>query len=168
MKPRWSRAPAAALMLATSALAVTTTALLYRRFDATLVAAPRSPRRTTAAEAPALTSHHLPTDAAFTILVSSYPIGEPTTPADVAAMTGWLESSGFNVFHAEVDLGSRGRWQRVLAGVYADAESGQHDADRLRAAVPQSDARVVSAAYATGIVATSMSGGAAWPSGSEP
>jgi general secretion pathway protein A len=169
LKPRWSLVAAAALMLATSAVAVTTTALLYRRFDTKLAAAPRPPRKAAPADAPPapIASHHLPMEAAFTILVSSYPIDEPTTPADVAAMTSWLESSGFAVFHAEVDLGSRGRWQRVLAGVYADAESGQRDADRLKAAVPRSDARVVSAAYATGIVATSMTI-VGPPNGTEP
>src|SRR5216683_2393957 len=99
-------------------------------------------------------SRRLPPDAAFTILVGSYPIDEPTTAADVAALTGWLESSGFAVFYADVDLGSRGRWQRVLAGAYTDPESARRDADRLKAAAPQSDARLVSAGFASGIVAT--------------
>ncbi len=72
----------------------------------------------------------------------------------MAALTDWLESSGFTVFYADVDLGSRGRWQRVLAGAYADPESARRDADRLQDAAPHSDARLVSAGFATGIVAT--------------
>jgi hypothetical protein len=99
-------------------------------------------------------SRQLPADAVFTILVGSYPIGEPTTAADVVALTDWLESSGFVVFYADVDLGARGRWQRVLAGAYTDPESARRDADRLKAAAPQSDARLVSAGFASGIVAT--------------
>jgi hypothetical protein len=115
-------------------------------------------------------THRLPADAAFTILVGSYPIGEPTTAADVAALTDWLESSGFAVFYADVDLGSRGRWQRILAGAYTDSESARRDADRLKIAAPQSDARLVSAGFATGIVATVSheAGAAARHSGTEP
>jgi hypothetical protein len=57
------------------------------------------------------------------------------------------------VFHAEVDLGSGGRWQRVLAGAYTDPEMARRDVDRLKTLAPQSDAHLVSAALATGIVA---------------
>src|SRR5713226_2668290 len=56
----------------------------------------------------------LPADAALTILVSSYPVVEARSVADITAVTDWLEAFGFRVFYAEVDLGSRGRWQRVL------------------------------------------------------
>jgi len=97
---------------------------------------------------------HLPPGAALTILVSSFPIAETATIADVAALTEWLESSGFPVFYAEVDLGSRGRWRRVLAGAYTDPESARRDADRLKAAAPQSDARLVSGAFAASAMAT--------------
>ena len=63
----------------------------------------------------------------------------------MSALTEWLEASGFRVFHAEVDLGPRGRWQRVLAGAYTDSQTARRDAERLKAAAPQSDAHLVSA-----------------------
>src|SRR5207244_13032946 len=72
--------------------------------------------------APPRVDRHLPGGATLTVLVSSFPIAEPSTMADVAALTEWLESAGFPVFYAEVDLGSRGRWHRVLAGAYTDPE----------------------------------------------
>jgi SPOR domain len=97
---------------------------------------------------------HLPAGATLTVLVSSFPIAESSTPADIAALTEWLESSGFPVFYADVDLGSRGRWQRVLAGAYTDAEIARRDADRLRSAVPKSEARLVSAGFAAGVTGT--------------
>jgi len=67
-------------------------------------------------------------------------------------MTDWLEGSGFRVFHAEVDLGSRGRWRRVLAGAYTDPQAARRDEERLKAAAPQNDVHLVSAGFATGLV----------------
>jgi len=178
LKPRASLVAAAALVLLTSAITVATTAFVYQRFDASVSAAAaevRSPERlallrsqsdagslqegargfqpsgSSRASAPRV-DRHLPVGATLTVLVSSFPLAETSTAADVAALTEWLESSGFPVFYAEVDLGSRGRWQRVLAGAYTDPEIARRDADRLRSAVPKSDARLVSAAYAAGAV----------------
>ena len=94
----------------------------------------------------------LPADAALTILVSSFPLAEARTAADITAVTEWLEASGFRVFYSEVDLGSRGRWQRVLAGAYTDPLTARRDVDRLKAAAPQSDVHLVSAGVATGLV----------------
>jgi type II secretory pathway predicted ATPase ExeA len=94
----------------------------------------------------------LPADTALTILVSSHPVAEPRTAADITAVTDWLEAFGFRVFYSEVDLGSRGRWQRVLAGAYTDPLTARRDVDRLKAAAPQSDAHLVSAGVATGMV----------------
>ena len=136
------RAPlvaAAAVVLLSCALAAGSTAYVYQHF-ASIAGLPigRSPERvalSSANEAPpaehrdastrgvrrirprasqAGLDRHLPADAAVTILVSSYPLNEPTAPAEIAALTDWLEGAGFRVFYAEVDLGSRGRWQRVL------------------------------------------------------
>ena len=89
----------------------------------------------------------------MTILVGSYPLADPAAPRTIAALTDWLEGSGFRVFYAEVDLGSRGRWQRVLAGAYTDPEAARRDVERLKAAAPQSDVHLVSAGFATGLVA---------------
>jgi type II secretory pathway predicted ATPase ExeA len=165
LKPRASLVAAAALVLLASAIAVGMTAFFYQRFDASVSAAAaeihaperrastEGARAVQASETPRI-DRHLPAGAALTILVSSFPIAEAATIADVAALTEWLESSGFPVFYAEVDLGPRGRWRRVLAGAYTDPESARRDADRLKAAAPQSDARLVSAAFAAGAIAT--------------
>jgi general secretion pathway protein A len=176
------RAPlvaAAAVVLLSSALAVGATAYLYQRFadGVTVVRAAPAAR---AALPPHVTpaafvgsgnlDRQLPADAALTILVSSFPVAEPTAAGDVQALTDWLEASGFRVFHADVDLGSRGRWQRVLAGAYTDRETARRDVDRLRAAAPASDVRLVSAEFATGMIAA-VSGepdAAVHRSGTEP
>jgi hypothetical protein len=179
LRPRASLFAAAAIVLLAASLAVAATAVVYQRLDAAVIAAARLPALREPQGAPSdhtvaeprgdrparhdsagarvfqpSVSRQLPPDAAFTILVGSYPAAEATTAADVAALTDWLESSSFAVFYADVDLGSRGRWQRVLAGAYTDPESARRDADRLKAAAPQSDARLVSAGFANGIVAT--------------
>ena len=54
------------------------------------------------------------------------------------------------MYYATVDLGPRGRWQRVLAGTYADAEAARADAARLNDARSGLSARVVTARFATG------------------
>ncbi len=112
-------------------------------------------------------ARELPADAAFTILVSSFPLPLDAAAPDVASTTQWLEASGFRVFYAEVDLGSHGRWQRVLAGAYTDSQSARRDADRLRAAAPQSDAHLVSASFAIGLAPRGLQTDPG-PSGTEP
>jgi hypothetical protein len=112
-------------------------------------------------------ARELPADATFTILVSSFPLPLEAAAPDVASTTQWLEASGFRVFYAEVDLGSHGRWQRVLAGAYTDSQSARRDADRLRAAAPQSDAHLVSASFAIGLAPRGVET-APGPSGTEP
>src|SRR5439155_614483 len=181
LKPNASLGAAAALVLLASAVAVATTAFVYQRFDASVSAAAaeiRSPERlallrpasgaaaihegargfhptgTAPSSAAPRVDRHLPAGATLTVLVSSFPLAESSTTADIAALTEWLESSGFPVFYAEVDLGSRGRWQRVLAGAYTDPEIARRDTDRLRSAVPKSEARIVSAGFAAGLMDT--------------
>ena len=75
----------------------------------------------------------------FSIVVGTYPPGAD----DARAMFEWLETSGYRASRAEVDLGSRGRWQRVLAGTYIDVDRARREAERLKAAVPGLDGRVV-------------------------
>ncbi|HYM22080.1 MAG TPA: AAA family ATPase, partial [Vicinamibacterales bacterium] len=70
----------------------------------------------------AAASRQLPREAALTILVGSYPVGAAASTEGLRAMTDWLETSGFQVFYADVDLGAQGHWQRVLAGAYTDPE----------------------------------------------
>ena len=197
-RPRVSLVAAAAVVLLSSSLAVGASAYLYQRFTTAEQAGahppalrePQSipsssrddrlaPPVSVAVHVPAANAalgvtqgidRELPAQAAFTILVSSFPVGLETTVADVAALTDWLEVSGFRVFFADVDLGSHGRWRRVLAGSYTDSRTARRDAERLRAAAPQSDVHLVSAGFAIGMVATAPREPVAdlRPSGTEP
>jgi general secretion pathway protein A len=155
---------AAAVVLLSSTFAVGASAYVYQRLATSgrvarstahvgpIPAAPVTP----AAAVPrnvASPDRELPAEAAFTILVSSFPDGPASTASNVASTTEWLEASGFRVFHAQVHLGSRGRWQRVLAGAYSDSQSARRDMERIRAAAPESDAHLVSAGFAIGLAA---------------
>ncbi len=91
----------------------------------------------------------LPAEAAVTILTGSYPAADPASARSIRALTDWLEASGFAVYYAEVDLGSRGRWRRVLAGAYTDRDEARRQAARLNQAAPRLDAVVVTALFAT-------------------
>ena len=188
LKRRASLLAAAAVVIMSSAFAVGASTYLYERFAASEGLRTRATERLALPAAPAVqlpvaaiapsvapadaqaVDRELPADAAFTILVGSYPVGQGGAAADVAAVTDWLESSGFRVFYAEVNLGSRGRWQRVLAGAYTDSRTAGRDAERLRAASPQNDIRLVSAGFAIGMVAASPRPADAdlRPSGTEP
>jgi hypothetical protein len=127
----WSRrlsilAPAAVVLLA-SMLAVASMTYLYERFANGTVHAAAAPQ---------------------TILVGSFPASDA---AGVRALGEWLQASGFQASRVEVDLGPRGRWQRVLAGTYTDPEAAARDAARLNEAAPGLDARVLNAALASNI-----------------
>ena len=106
--------------------------------------------------------------AALTILVSSYPTSESSTSANVDALTRWLEADGFRVFHADVDLGTRGRWRRVLAGSYTEVEAARRDVDRLKAAAPGAELQLLTAAEARAGDAAAVDAGARARPGSEP
>ena len=132
---RASLRAAAAVVLLASAFAVGATAYLYERFAPAIEAAsaPASARR-------------LPSSASLTILVGTYPAITPIESGQIRSMAEWLEMAGFRAYLTELDLGSRGRWQRVLAGAYTDPEMASHDLDRLKNAAPGLDARIVSTA----------------------
>jgi type II secretory pathway predicted ATPase ExeA len=187
LKRRASLVAAAAVVMLSSAFAVGASTYLYERFAASEEIRMRTAERSVLPAAPAVQlpvatvapagtsdvpaiDRELPADAAFTILVGSYPLGQSETATEVASVTGWLEASGFRVFYAEVNLGSRGRWQRVLAGAYTESRTAGRDAERLRAASPQNDIRLVSAGFAIGMVAASPRPADAdlRPSGTEP
>jgi len=152
---------AASVLASAAATGAAATAMLYDRYverslhaqAPTPVPSPAStpiaPARHRDAGA-AVVSRQLPSSAALTILVGAYPAGASTTPDAVRDMTDWLETSGFQVFYAEVDLGSQGRWRRVLAGAYTDPETARRDAARIMAAAPQLDAHVIGAEAAAG------------------
>ena len=178
--PVWlRRAPlvaAAIVVLLSSTLAVGATAYLYQRFASGVAHANATPARVAPVGPPAPVApvsfgagRRLPSDAALTILVGSYSLADPAAAEDIRAMTEWLEAGGFHVFYAEVDLGTRGRWQRILAGAYTDHEAALREVSRLKAAAPASEPRLVSAGYATGVVlALSREPDAARRDGMEP
>ena len=163
-RPGWfsrraSLVAAAAVVLLSSSLAVGASAYLYERFataERTGASPPAlrevQPANVVRSVTPGV-DRGLPVEAAFTILAGSFPVAQETTAADVTTLTDWLEASGFRVFFADVDLGSRGRWRRVLAGSYADSQTARRDAGRLKAAAPQSDVHPVSAGFAIGLTA---------------
>jgi type II secretory pathway predicted ATPase ExeA len=163
LKQRASLFAAAAVVLLASGVAVGATTYLYQRFaegTAPLAAISAAAGTVDAARVrdvelnpSASFARALPANAELTILVGSYPASSAESNDDVRALTNWLEASGFPVFYADIDLGSRGRWHRVLAGAYTDPALAHRDAERLRAAAPSTDAHVVSAGFATGLTA---------------
>jgi hypothetical protein len=161
-QPGASLAGAAAVMLAAAAFAVGSTAYLYQRFaDRPMEAAAGGTRigatalgtsGVRAATTPvSRVSRALPADALFSILVDTYPLasaGSEHTVGNIRALAEWLEMSGYAVYSADVDLGAKGRWQRILAGAYTDRQAAQREATRLNAVVPGAHARVIDAAAA--------------------
>jgi general secretion pathway protein A len=150
--PRWNRlarrAPlvaAAAVVLLACATTVGVSAFVYERF----AAAPKRPEiaRNVAALASAAPAadRTLPSNAAFTILVGAYPLDDPHSSADIRSTTEWLEAAGLKVYYAPIDSASGGRWQRVLAGAYADDTAARADAAKLKTSVPAIDPQVVAA-----------------------
>jgi general secretion pathway protein A len=146
--PHYGAAGAAAVALLASAFAVGSSAYLYQHFfDPTVEAA--SPSANRAPSRPAVTARRqLPPGALQTILVGSYPLADVNVEANVRAITEWLEMSGYAVYYVGVDLGSKGRWYRVLAGAYTDPQLAEREASRLNAVVPGARARVINAAGA--------------------
>jgi type II secretory pathway predicted ATPase ExeA len=148
---RASLAAGAAVVLLAAAFAVGATTLLYRRFGVdTLQASSRPAGVEIVLPAAKTADRQLPADAALTILVGSYPAATDGSDAEIRSLTEWLEASGHRVYYTQVDLGLRGRWQRVLAGAYTDLEAATADAARLESAAPGIDFQVVSSAFATG------------------
>jgi general secretion pathway protein A len=77
-------------------------------------------------------AHRLPDAAAYTILVASYSTRVRESSAQIAALTERLESSGFAVYYADVDLGARGTSRRVLAGAYLDLQDARRDEAHIK------------------------------------
>jgi general secretion pathway protein A len=140
-----SLAGAGAVALLASVFAVGSSTLLYQRyFDQPVEAA--SVNRVLPSTPTIAVARLLPPDALRTILVGTYPMAEANAGANVRAITEWLEMSGYAVFYATVDMGAKGRWQRVLAGAYTDPQVAEREAHRLNAVVPGAGARVIDAA----------------------
>jgi hypothetical protein len=95
-------------------------------------------------------------------LVGAYPLADPQSAQNIRSTTEWLAASGLHVYYAPINSASGGRWQRVLAGPYADDAAARADVDRLRTAAPTLDAQVVVANAAGGpgaAPADAMTGG---------
>ena len=158
--PRASVFGAVATIVAAAVLAASGTAYVYARYVEALPVPPiagvhlaepaAAPMLTGAVPGSADADRHLPPAAAMTILTGSYPVAEVDSATAIRALTDWLEASGFAVYYADVDLGSRGRWRRVLAGAYTDPNEARRQAARLNEAAPRLDAVVVTAPFATG------------------
>ena len=146
LKPLKAAGGVLAFLAAASAIGSTT--FLYERIAvlAQRISEAAGAASTTFA-APA--DRRLPAGTALTILVESYPESEASEAA-VRKLTGWLEASGFRVFHERVDLGADRRRWRVLAGAYTEHEyeTASWDAARLKVTAPVLEARVVTTASA--------------------
>jgi general secretion pathway protein A len=133
----------AAVVLLACAMAVGVSAFLYERYALT-AAQPAAPPQGASHEN-AVVDRALPSTAPYTILVGAYPLADPRSVADIRATTEWLEAAGMHVYYAPIDSTDGGRWQRVLAGAYADDAAARADAERLKAAIPSIDTQVVAA-----------------------
>ena len=81
--------------------------------------------------------------APYTVVVGSFPVGEDSL-ARLDALTERLTSMGYQVYHADVDLGSRGWWRRVLVGSYDELGEARVALARLQKATHEfDDARAV-------------------------
>jgi type II secretory pathway predicted ATPase ExeA len=139
-----------AVVLLACAMAVGVSAFLHYGFGRGGAPGARPAASAPAAAATPVVDRTLPSTAAYTILVGAYPLDDPQSAIDIRSTTGWLESAGLRVYYAPIDSATGGRWQRVLAGAYADDAVARADADRLKAAVPAIEAQVVSANPAGG------------------
>jgi SPOR domain len=158
IRRRASLLAGAAVVLLASALAAGGTAFVYQRLVARTVQAsadampiqpaPSAPQIVPAAGV--VDEHRLPATARYTLLTGSFPATNAASAAQVEALTEWLQAGGFAVYYVEVDLGARGRWQRVLAGAYTDLQSARADQERLRD--QGADAHVVGAEAAAGLI----------------
>ena len=84
--------------------------------------------------------------APYTIVVASLPWNDPSQEQSAAkfeSVTQRLASMGYEVYHVDVDLGSRGRWRRVLAGAYERLEDARRDEARLTMTREFDDTRAV-------------------------
>ena len=142
------KAAGAAAVLLFVATAVGSTTFLYEQIAALARIINGAAATSFSASVPQ-PNRRLPAGTALTILVRSYPEGEASEAA-VRTLTGWLEASGFHVFHEPIDLGADGRRWRVLAGTYPEHEyeRASWDAARLKVAAPVLEARVITTASA--------------------
>jgi hypothetical protein len=152
---RGSLTVGAAVVLIAATLAVGATALLYAHLEmdaleasAVPVPAASAPASDTRLRVPPAIDRRLPHGASLTILTGSYPV--PRGDRERRSLTQWLEASGYRVYYAQVDLGTAGVWQRVLAGAYSDPDVAEAEAARMNIAAPALEAKVVTSDTARG------------------
>jgi hypothetical protein len=128
--------------------AVGATAFLYERFALPTLQASQQPAPL---HQPVSIRRPLPEGTAATILAGSFSLADPASAAAIESLTARLEAVGYKVYYAEIDLLARGRWLRVLAGAFNDAQAAQVEASRLSSAIALPAPLVVSAGSATGL-----------------
>ena len=140
-------APAAVVLLA-SMLAVGSATYTYERYTHRPAAVVGSSGQTPASPAARVGAAGGGADARRVVFVGSFPSADV---GGLQALGDWLRAAGFAPASVEVDLGTRGRWQRVVAGTYTDLETAERDAARLNSAAPGLNARVLSAALVSDV-----------------
>jgi hypothetical protein len=105
-----------------------------------------------------------PAQAPYTVVVASFrlePSGDPSeaTAAQMDALARRIEALGYEVGQADVDMGARGRWRRVLAGAYGSLDDARREAARLQLMREFGDARVIKSAAGSSGVSTRAAGG---------
>jgi general secretion pathway protein A len=138
----------AAVILLAVGCAVGATAYLYERFAFPTLQASHQPVEFRRA---AMVSRPLPDGTVATILAGSFSLADPAAATAIESLTARLEAVGYKVYYAEVDLLERGKWLRVLAGAFGDAETARAEASRLSSAIAVRAVYAVSAGLATGI-----------------
>jgi len=170
---RVSLMASAAVALLASVVGVGTTAFVYQRY----IAKPREAKSRLASRASAASidavDRSLPPQTILTLLVGSFPLSgaeqvRVAAAGEVRSTTERLEKLGFQVYYADVDLGDRGRWRRVLAGAYTNDADAYADAARLSSTTAGANARIVTSGFATGLTTANDGGSVASRAGSDP
>jgi general secretion pathway protein A len=79
----------------------------------------------------------------YGVAVASFSLGDVAAPARVAALMAAITDLGYSVYHADVDLGPRGRWTRVIVGAFAAEADARRQQARLRSTTRFRDARLI-------------------------
>jgi len=125
-------------------------------------AAPSGPHAD--AQEPARVADAEPAARPHAVMIASFPLVQPGDLSESAALrldrlTRRIQSLGYDVRQVDVDLGSRGRWRRVLVGGYENLDEARREAARLRLIREFGDAQVVTSAPESVGSSTGMAAG---------
>ncbi len=84
----------------------------------------------------------------YAVLAGSFPVNAVSRPGSAASarldsVTRQLQSLGYDVRLADVDLKARGEWRRVLVGEYGTFDEAKREAERLHLTPEFSDAQAI-------------------------